>query len=890
MNSNSYYFPVHAHSEYSVLDGMGTVEDMVKKVARLGQPAMALTDHGVMSGTLKLYKYAKREGISPFPGIEAYLVTDCDDEETRKDRYHLGLLALDHVGYQALATLSSRSFQPGRRYYKPLIDLRDLADLSAYSKHIAVTTGCRSGPVVKTLIETANPKAAQAWVERLAKWFPYTFIELQFHSIMGDQTVQYDNDAAIVSSLLGIAQNTGLPVVLGQDSHYCDRKNQIAHDLMKDICYGGDSDDAKFSGGPYHLSSIQQLMGPFDPEEWDWIEEGHEDLLSLNRMTMPALDKYRFHVPNMSGYQLARRVKHGLEDHGMDLWVNYDQRAKMELKVIESMGFGDYFLLLWRILSWAKAQGIFFNARGSANGSLVCFALGITQVDPIKWGLSFDRFLSKDRQKPPDIDVDIESERRSEVIAYAESIVPGTLPIGTFSRVGIFNEGMDEDDTRGSLIVQYHAARRSQLGDQYTGKVDKADWPAINQLALIACRKSAGVHASGYVFPSSTQPLAEYLPTMIIASSNTTVTQMVMEDVEETGYVKGDFLGLRALKTMRLAMEAVGKDPVVDGMGWIPDDDKQACRVLRSGHTAGLFQFEGYATLVGAREMQVRNTFEAITCLALYRPAMLDSGMTKKYLEARATKTRYQIHPGVDGITKDTWGVPVFQDQVIDIMRTCGLNYSDLNDIIKAVKASGGKITEYAIGIFNRVHPVFIRAACTNLQNCTRTDAERIWQTVMEFREYGFNKAHATAYGLLGYRMAYMKVHHPLEFMAALLATWSGVDHKERKYSQEARRMNLTMGRPDINKSELTWAVDPKGILRKGLLSIKGVGENASVTILDLRREGGVFQSIDDLVERVPGRPVSGGKNWKKEQTLNGVLKALQQAGALNSIGLSPND
>ena len=884
----SRYFPVHAHSEYSVLDGMGTVEDMVLRVAKLGQPAMALTDHGLMSGSLKLYKHARKAGILPFPGIEAYLVTDTSDDEAKKNRYHLGLIALDHVGYVALAELSSRSFTAGRRYYKPLIDLADLADLSAYGKHIAVTTGCRSGPVVKSLM-TGGVMAARAWAMRLAKWFPHTFIEVQWHGIMGEGHGPYDDDGAIVSALLDIAHQTGLPVVLGQDSHYCGARDQIAHDLMKDICYGGDSDDKHFDGGPYHLADVSELIKPFEPSQWDLVEEGHEHLLGLNRMTMPAMDKYRFHVPNMgTTLELKRLVKRGMEQHGFELWAHYDHRAKMELTVIESLGYSNYFLLMHRILSWAKGQGIFFNARGSANGSLVCYVLGITQVDPVDRGISFDRFLSTDRQKPPDIDMDIESDRRAEVIAYTEALIPGTIPIGTFSKIGIFNDSMDQDDTRGSLIVQYHAAKRSQLGDQYTGKVTASDWPAIDQLAKISSRKSAGVHASGYVFPAINHPLDNYVPTMVIASSDTTVTQMVMEDVEDAGYVKGDFLGLRALKTMRLAMEAVGKDPVRDGMSWIPDDDKAACQVLRSGATAGVFQFEGYATLIGAKEMKVRNTYEAIACLALYRPAMLESGMTKRYNEAKLTKTPHQIHPGVDGICKDTWGVPVFQDQVIDIMRKCGLSYADLNDIIKAVKASGGKITEYAMGIFKRVHPVFIRAACTNLDDCDRSDAERIWQTVLEFREYGFNKAHATAYGLLAYRMAYMKVHHPTEFMGALLATWSGVEYKERRYQQEARRMGLQVGRPDINLSELVWTVDDKGILRKGLLSVKGCGESAAVCIVAERMNGGPYLSVDDLVARVPGRPVSGGKSWSKDGTLNGVLRALQDSGALNSVGLSP--
>jgi DNA polymerase-3 subunit alpha len=876
------YWPVHAHSQFSTLDGLGDIEQMVAKAVTLGYPALALTDHGNMAGALRLYKECSKAGLAPFPGEEFYFVHDVLDDEVKKHRMHLGILALNFAGFKALVRLSSLSFE--QFYMKPIIDWANLAELAETNgEDVAITTGCRSGPAVQALctFEGRQPEPvdyhrerAKAVVGRIAKMFPHTFVELQDHGIPGDKL--------ITSELSAVAASLGLPVVMGGDSHYVEHSHQNAHDLMKEICYFGDSDDYKFNGGPYGLD--QGVPSQYA----DDVIEGHESLLDLNTLRLPAMDKYKFYVPEMgTSKALKLAVQNGLKRLDLDVYEPYVKRVKSELKTIETMGFAAYFILMERILSHAREQGIFFNVRGSANGSLVCFILGITNVDPIKWDLSFDRFLSVDRKKPPDIDVDVESDRRMDFIDWIRnSLFPTMLPIGTYARVGLSNKpDVDpEDDPHGSLVVQYMAAHRKK-DPNFDGHVKQGDWERIEALASIPARKSAGVHAAGYVLPSQEMPINEYLATMRVGEKKTLATQAVMGDVEDAGYVKGDFLGLRSLKTLRLAVEALGKDPVIDGMGWIPDDDKEACKLLRTGRTGtGIFQFEGFATAKGGRELGVRNTYDAILTLALYRPAMMNSGMTKRYIDARKQKQMQTLHPEIDGIMKDTWGVPVFQEQVIAIMRRVGLKFDDLNDILKAVKASGGKIDEYATATFRRVHPIFIRSACTTLTDCDKSQAELIWDTVMEFQDYGFAKSHATSYGLLAYRMAWLKAHHPVEFMAALLAAWAG-EKKEAMYVAEARLMNLSIGRPDINKSEVLWTVDSRGLLRRGFLSVKGLGLNAAVALVAERQENGPFTSVADIIARVPARQVTGGKGWAKNQELNGTLATLRDIGALKSIG-----
>jgi DNA polymerase-3 subunit alpha len=856
------YFPVHAHSQYSVLDGMGAVEEMVEVVTKLRQPALALTDHGTMAGTIRLYLECRKHDLAAFPGSEMYLVTDADDPTEREMRYHLGLLALTQAGFKALVGLSSRSHTRDRYHRRPLIDLNDLHALSQRcNKGIALTTGCYYGLVVQTLVDK-GPGAAERIVKMFAHWFPHTFVELQNHGI---ETTDH-SDRLISKELLGIASRCGLPVVLGQDSHYCGAPDQPVHDLMKDICYFGDNDDNRFPGGPYHLASVRWLRKKWSPAVWADIESGHGHLLDLNRLKLPALDTYTFHVPSMApdpDQVLAREVAKAIKFLG-GATGSQQARVASELKVIADMGMSDYFLMVRSLIHWCQSQGIVVDARGSANGSVVCFLLGITTVDPHKWKTSFERFLSPERKKPPDIDLDIEHARRHEVIDHLSHMFPTMVNIGTYHRIGV-TEG--EEGDKGSVYVQYAAAKRKQHGT-YNG-VDDTDRPLLLALSATPVRRSLGAHAGGFVVPGDHLAIGDYLATALIPSSGTTVTQAVMEDVEDAGYVKLDILGLRQLSTLRIILELIGKDPITDGSAWIPDDDPKALRVIRSGVVGnGVFQFEGYSTAKGAREMKVGSTKEAIDCIALYRPAVMAGGQTARYLQARASGAPEAIlGPSLADIVADTWGVLVFQDQVIEVMRRVGLTHGDWNDFLKAVKASNDKIVQYAMSIFNRVMPRFLAAAIANC-GMTRQEAQTVWQEVIGFTDYGFNKAHATNYGLRGYRMAYLKAHYPTEFMAATLAVWVGTD-KEPKYVHECHRLRMVIHRADVNLSGETWTMEGLGHLRRGLVSIKGVGEATAHRIVTERDQHGHFTDEADYRKR-------GRVAWNK----------LADANALKSLGV----
>lgn len=883
------YFQVHSHSEFSVLDGMGTVDDMVARASKLGHPALALTDHGTMAGSVRLYKACMKEGIAPFPGIEAYVVSDVNDPDARNNRFHLGLLALDYEGYKALVALSSRSFDPERFHRKPLIDFSDLLHLGQTAgDHVAVTTGCYFGLVVQHLLDPGSVSGGERMVKMLRKWFKHVFVEVQNHGVYHDEHNLSDHDVAVM--LMDIADQQGLPVVLGQDSHYCEASHQPVHDLMKDICYFGDGEDFHFPGGPYHLASTKAVKRAWSEEEWERIEEGHSHLLDLHALSMPALDKYKFRVPKVSLHPdktLKRKTEAALHSLGLDIYDQYVKRLKHELSVIAKMEFANYFLMAEDIVYWCKSHGVFVDARGSANGSLVCYLLGVTTIDPIEWECDFDRFLSLDRMKPPDIDMDVEDEARDALIDYVRSKYPTMVQIGSYSRIGV-TETLDGEE-KGSVYVQYAAAMRRRNGT-YTG-IEPGHHELLEAMAQLHVRKSAGRHAGGFVIPGEDLAIEDYIPTMLVGGKKgNKATQFTMDDVEDCGYVKLDILGLKTLSTMRRIMELIGKDPVKDGMTWIPFNDKKALTVLRSGIPQnGVFQFEGFSTAKGAKQMKVASTQDAIFCLALFRPAMMMSGMTDRYLAARFSGQRELLHPGVDSIMDATYGVPVFQDQVIQIMRRVGLPFKELNDVLKAVKASNDKIADAEV-TFNRVEPMFIRLACSNL-GCSALDASHIWQTVMDFSDYGFNRSHATNYGIRAYRMAYLKAHYPVEFMAATLSTWAGTD-KESVYVAEARRIGLSIGRPDVNKSDVSWTIDYSGrepMLRKGLVSVKGVGLAAAEAIANERRLNGSYKSPQDFGERLPARPVSGVNDMAKGGDLKGVCLKLYEARAFTSLSYTPS-
>jgi DNA polymerase-3 subunit alpha len=894
MAADSRWWSAHTHSAFSVLDGMTQVPDIVAKVARMGQPALGLTDHGNMAGTVQLYKSARKHGIAPFPGVEAYLLdpqANVDDKQA--GRYHLGLLALNLRGYRGIMGIVNLSHTRPRFNRFPRITLEDLATLSEEAgDDVAIMTGCYFGYVQQMLVHDGPKKAANI-VRMYANLFPHTYVELQNHSICHDQDGEHapETDDDIVSALVGIADEVGLPIIATQDSHYLDQNDKKAHALMKRMVYGGADDE--FPGDAFHIASDEWVGEHYDPAVWSRVEQGMDDLLSKNDLVIPALDAFKAHVPAlvknpqaavkklclraMERYEPAKR-KH----------KEYDERLEYELSIIEDLGMAGYFMLVRNYVEWCNQKGVCIEARGSANGSLVCFLLGITQVDPIKWGLLFDRFLSRDRIKPPDIDMDIEDVSRDRLVGYLQRNFD-TMRIGTWSKLGV------REDGKGSVLVSYKSYLTRGVTDKDerqhiyatiqtiddVKRVNKDDYTGLKRLGdMGGIYRSYGVHAGGILVSGSDQKIADYVPKMLVASSNMEVSQFDMDDVEQLGFLKLDILGQTTLTVMRVCQELIGRDDPTD-FTWIPDNDSAACKILREGRTEnGIFHFEGYTKAKGGKQMGIKSTMDAVLATGLFMPGAMNTGQTDLFLERRKSpdarsRVKY-LHPAFESALKDTYGAVVFQEQVINIMRGLGMSIDGINTFFKVVKDSGS-------GAVDRNNERLAEVRDEFEQLCLQAgieDVEAAWESTAGFVAYGFNRAHATGYGLRSYRCAYLKAHYPLEFMTALLQSWAGTD-KEVVYTREARHMGIRVLSPDVNISTVSWTLDQKSkAIRRGLVSIKGVGIAAAENIAD----NAPYTSIEELIEKTDSRAVTGGKSYAKDGTLNGVLLKLKDAGALKSI------
>jgi DNA polymerase-3 subunit alpha len=881
----SKFFHTHVHSEFSCLDGMADIATMAEKAKGMGQPALSLTDHGNMSGAFQLYKACKKSGILPFVGLEAYIVEDLSDKKARRN--HLSLLAYTTEGYKNLVKLSTRSNQRTNYYYKPRVDLSDLAELSAAGglRGIVALTGCYFGMVTQNLVH-GYPERAERLTKMLAKWFDAAFVELQHHNT--DHSDGW-SDQLVVDELRAIASSVGVPTIISQDSHYCDKADKSLHNMMRMIAYSADENDLSYPGDSYHLATTDWVRGHYNHETWEACEESYGWLLDNHSLSIPPLDTYKYFVPSIVKKPMAElslTCSSLLKQSGKDS-PEYQARLAEELGVIEKTGMADYFILVHDYVKWCAENEILVMARGSAASSLVCYLLGITQVDPIEWGLLFERFLSVERTRPPDIDLDIEDVRRDDVVEYLKGKYDITQ-IGTYSRLSY-----DEETGRGGLFVQYMSAKRKILGDQFARKLgrvkDLHDLDAVNpsdaqrlrELGEMPLRRSPGAHAAGFVV--SAPPLhktEDWIPEMLIPSSDTMVTQMMMDDVEDAGFIKIDLLGLRSLTTLRRCLELVGRT----GTGWIPLDDHRTLQFLRIGRTeTGIFQMEGWSAARGCKEVQVKSVRDLILVNALYRPATIDSGYVKKFLHNRKNPSEVKYPSDIfRRHLEETFGVPCFQEQVLSILKDLGMPVHELNAFLKAVKGKHAVagVSAESVAIFDKNKERFARLCADNGMGKRETTAG--WKLVEGFAAYGFNRAHATAYSLLGYQLAYLKTHHPLEFHAALLETTVGTD-KEKQYLKETKRVGVKVLPPDVNYSGPSWAIDSKaGAIRCGLASIKGIGFAAAEAIV----QSAPYSSVDDMLAKCPPRAVTGGKNWKKDGTLSGVMEKLRDAGALSSLGI----
>lgn len=892
------FFHTHVHSEFSCLDGMADVEELVAKAAAYGQPGIGLTDHGNMSGVFQLYKAARKHGVKPFPGLEAYVVDDIADKKAK--RHHLSLLAYTTEGYKNLIRLSSHSHDRDHYHYKPRLDWRDFSTAKGQglTSGIACLTGCYFSSVSQAIVTAPDRESgidrAVRLVKMLQNLFDVVHVEIQNH-----HTEHPDwNDEQLAIALMEVATKTGASPIITNDCHYCDKADKPLHDMMKSIAYSGDVSEVSFPGDSYHLASESWMKTHYRTPElraiWEASQDAYQSLIDMNVLRIPVLDSYTYHVPKISTKPqkaLEKIASRLLDDYSTNVSdpAKYQERLEYELTVIDGLGMADYFLLVHDYVSWCNQQGIFVMARGSAAGSLVCFLLGFTQVDPIIWNLTFDRFLTPDRIRPPDIDLDIEDTRREDVIDYLKSKYE-IIQIGTYNRLSF-----DEDTGRGGLFVQYMSSKRKILGDRFPkvlgrvqnlhdlDEVHPRDARNLRALGDVALRRSPGAHAAGFVVSAPPEHgIDEWLPTMLIPSSETTVTQMMMDDVEDAGYIKIDLLGLRSLTTVRRVLEMLNRQ----GLDWIPLNDKKTFAFLRRGISeTGIFQMEGYTAAKGCREVGVKSVKDMILVNALYRPATRNSGYVDLFLKNRQSPSEVQYpHAIFKKHLQETYGVPCFQEQVLAILRDLGMPVAEMNDFLKAVKGKHAKAgySDASTAIFTDNMERF--ASLCGKVGMDDQQIEEAWTLIEGFAAYGFNRAHATAYSLVGYQMAYLKVNHPLEFHAALLETTVGTP-KEDQYIKETKRMGISILPACVNRSGVSWTLDPKAeAIRRGLTSIKGVGSKAAEAIV----ANAPFASLDDLISRCPAQSVTGGKQWAKTGTLNGVLQSLRQAGAFRQLGIMP--
>ena len=875
---------LHNHTFHSVLDGLTKIHDLVDKVKELGMEAAAVTDHGTMSGILDYYKTAKKAGIKPIIGIETYVATRSRfDRDPGKDkqRFHLTVLAMNNTGFHNLMKLSTRANLEGM-YYKPRID-HDL--LEELNEGLIVLSGCASGEIGVALKEDDYDRARE-----IAKWYKSIFgdryyLELQDHGHPKSNT-HWDVQAKINEGLIKLSKELDIEMVVTCDGHYLTHEYQDAHEIL--LCVGTGSylsDEKRMSLKDFelHLTDPRDIIDHWGEEFPEVIRNTKKiadrcDVeIELGRILIP---KYPLPDGENEHSYLLRLTYQGLlqryngaskeEAEKLDpdeiipkLSDEVRERAKMELGVMGNMGYEGYFLIVQDFINWGKSQGIVFGpGRGSAAGSIIAYALNITDLDPLKYGLLFERFLNPDRISMPDIDVDIQDTRRDEVIEYCakkygEDHVSNIATFGKmFGRMAVRDVARvlevpyAESDRLAKLVPPPSQGRHIPLSVSIKEDADLRNEYENNPTAkevldyaiqLEGTIRSHGVHACGVVIAPDT--LVNYIP-LEMAQKGVVATQFPMGEVEELGLLKMDFLGLSNLTIINNAMRIIRKAYKKEiNLSELPLDDKKTYELFQRGDTTGVFQLESAGMKRYLRGLKPTTFEDIIAMVALYRPGpmqFIDSFIRRKHGEEEIT----YLHSGMKNSLKNTYGILVYQEQFMQISKEwCGFTGGQADTLRKAV---GKK----KIDLMKKVKPEFVEGA-VKVGGATKEIAETFWTQLEEFANYCFNKSHAACYGLIAYWTAYLKAHYPDAFMAALMT--SDHDDTDRLAIEitECKHMGISVLSPDVNESFVEFAVVPnENKIRFGMSAVKGVGVGAVEEVLRAREEG-VFLSVEDFAKRV---------------------------------------
>ncbi len=879
---------LHVHSEYSLLDGLGRVEDLVVRAKELGMPALALTDHGAMYGAIEFYRAAKKHKIKPIIGIEMYISPrGMKQRDSKKDRssHHTTLLAKDNKGYHNLLQIATAAQLEGF-YYKPRVDKKYLAE---HVQGLIALSGCGSGEIPRLILRGQQDRARQ-----VAAWYRDAFgrdnfyLELQRHE--GIPECKRINEG-----LIALSSEMDIPLVATNDAHYVLPEEAKAQEILLCIQTNTTINDPKhmtMGDESFYLKSGEEMAALFSD-----VPEAVENSLLIAEKCNLRLERKGYHLPIFEvpgGYDAEGYLHHlcqaGLKNRYAVITPEIEARLQHELGIIHKMGFDTYFLIVWDLVRHARDEDIWWTVRGSVAGSIVAYTLGITNLDPLTHGLIFERFLNPGRVTMPDIDLDFPDERRDEMIRYTvekygQDMVAQIITFGTMgARAAIRDAGraldipLNEVDTVAKLIpfgpkvkIQDGLEKVAELKALYEGK-DYVKELIDTARSLEGVARHASTHAAGVVITDA--PVTNYTPLHRPTRGEEgaiVVTQYPMEILEDIGLLKVDFLGLSTLTIMRKAVELIRQNHGLPlDLDTIPTDDSVIFELLSSGDVTGIFQVESSGMRRVLTDMQPTGFEDIVAVLALYRPGpmqFIPNYIARKHGREKVT----HIHPKLEPILKDTYAIIVYQEQIIrTLTELAGYSAADADLMRRAV----GKKKEKEL---LKHRKTFIEGAVEH-GGIEAEKAKEIFDAIEYFSNYGFNRAHAVSYAVITCQTAWLKAKYPVEYMAALLSVERHNTDKVGVFIAECRRMGIEILPPDVNKSKLDFTIEADGegnrAIQFGLGAVKNVGEGPIEVILAAREQDGPFKDIEDFCQRVDLRQVN-----------RRALECLVKVGALDAFG-----
>lgn len=885
---------LHVHTEYSLLDGFSRVKTLVKRAKEKGMTAVAITDHGCMFGAIDFYKAAKAEGIKPIIGCEVYTAPrKLTDKDPNYDKHqgHLVLLAKDMVGYKNLIKIVSKSYVDGF-YYKPRTDMDEL---KKHSQGLIALSACLAGDVPRAIMNGNYDKARKLAMEyRDIFGNGNYYLEIQDHGLPEQKQVN--------TEVVRLSRELNIPLVATNDVHYVDKDDAKIQDILMCLQMQKTIDDEnrmKFPSDEFYLKSREEMEQLF-PE----LEEALDNTNEIAERCNVEFEFHKYHLPRYdvpegyttNGYFRELCQKGLVERYGEDCPEEYKERLEYELNTIENMGYVEYFLIVWDFINFAKQNNIMVGpGRGSAAGSIVAYTLKITDIDPMKYSLLFERFLNPERVSMPDIDIDFCYERREEVIdyvkrKYGEDHVAQIITFGTMgAKIAI-------RDVARVLNVSYNKADQiaKEIPFELGMTIDKAmdSNPTLVELyesdaearevidiskRLEGTLRHASTHAAGVVIARN--PVDEYVP--LYKHQDSITTQFTMTTLEELGLLKMDFLGLRTLTVIRDALDLIELNRDIKGYTEHIDfskmeyDDDEVFETLSQGNTLGVFQLESSGMRNFMKQLKPNSFEDIVAGISLFRPGPMDSIPTYIENKNNPEKVTY-INDKLRPILEVTYGCLVYQEQVMQVVRDlAGYSYGRSDLVRRAMSKKKMDVMEEERQYF--IHGKFDDEGNIEIPGCIRNgiseeDANKIFDDMIDFARYAFNKSHAAAYGVLAYETAYLKVHYPVEFMAALMTSIMGNSDKVVEYIRECNAIGIPVNPPDINKSFSKFSVEGDSI-RFGLAAVKNVGVNIIENIVKEREENGEFKDFVDFAKRLDTK-----------DTNKRVVESLIKCGAFDQI------